>query len=307
MRSRARANGRRVRSALALVLVIGATVAAPGRARADEDADGDAKRACVSAHERTQRARIAGKLVEARTDAIACAQDRCPGLVRTECARLLADIESALPRVSFEVRDDGARVRDVVIAVDGVTLAEAAEGRPVALDPGLHRVRVSTADGRTVEEGIVLLEGELHRRVTVTLAARPSAGPLPKAAGAGVTPASPAGASSLAPASSEPVAPSRSAVPWPIYALSGVGVAGLGTFVVFGLRGYREEVALESSCAPACAPGSDDAMRRDYVVADVALVTGVAALAAAAVLYVTHRASDAKPHSDASASPGPAR
>ena len=74
--------------------------------------------------------------------------------------------------------------------------------------------------------------------------------------------------------------------PWPVFAVGGLGIAAMGSFAFFGLRGYREEVSLESSCAPRCAPGSDDAMRRDYLVADIALGVGVLSLVAAAWLYV---------------------
>jgi hypothetical protein len=42
---------------------------------------------------------------------------------------------------------------------------------------------------------------------------------------------------------------------------------------------------MESSCAPRCAPGSDDAMRFDYLAADLSLAAGVVALAAATWVY----------------------
>ena len=56
--------------------------------------------------------------------------------------------------------------------------------------------------------------------------------------------------------------------------------------------GYREQAALEAACAPRCAPGSDATMRRDYLIADTALVIGVVALVGATYFYFARAKQD---------------
>lgn len=242
--------------------------------------DLDTKRECAAAHERAQRARMDGQLLDARASALSCARDACPAVVRSECATFATEIEASLPTVLFDVRDDaGSSILDVDVAVDGVPLAQRLAGRPIMLDPGVHAIRITAADGRVHEERIVALEGETRRRVVVVLPAPPTSAP-PKIAAVPPPTAKP-------PVLPQTEPPRRAPTPWLAYGLGGVGVAALGTFAFFGLRGYRDEVRLESTCAPACAPGSDDAMRRDYLVADVALVTGIVAVAAATYLWAT--------------------
>lgn len=264
----------RLRCALTVALTL-ATVPAV----ADEL---DTKRECAAAHERAQRARMAGRLVDAHAAALSCARDACPAVVRSECATFVTEIESALPTVLFDVRDEaGSSILDADVAVDGVPLAQRLAGRPIPLDPGVHAIRITASDGRVHEERIVALEGETRRRVIVVLP--PVAPPTPTPA----TIATPRAPTTPLPAVTPTEPPPRAPTPWLAYGLGGVGAVALGTFAFFGLRGYRDEIRLESSCAPACAPGSDDAMRRDYLIADVALVTGIVAVAAATYLFVT--------------------
>ncbi|HRH00790.1 MAG TPA: FHIPEP family type III secretion protein, partial [Polyangiaceae bacterium] len=82
---------------------------------------------------------------------------------------------------------------------------------------------------------------------------------------------------------------------WPVVAFGGVAVAGLGTFTVAGLAGYREQILLESACAPGCVPGTDAGMRRAYLIADVGLAVSVVALVGA--LWLGLRSDPATPSS----------
>jgi hypothetical protein len=265
---------------------------APSAARADEPAE---KAACIAEHAHAQRARNDGKLQAARIAAIACAQATCPSPIRAECTQMLASLELALPTLVVEARTpETGPILDVTLDVDGVRLAGRLDGKAIALDPGEHLVRVGTSDGRSAEQRIVLLEGEARRRVVLDLG--PGEAARAAAAVSKTTPreerAQAAGAGPRPVPASPSHSPSRS---WAPVAVFGGGLAALGVFGVFGLRGYREQIRLESTCAPACAPGADDAMRRDYLVADVALAASVVALAAASWLYVTSRPSGAPP------------
>ena len=252
-----------------VVLVSAACSLAMAREARGDDAD--AKYACAADHERTQRLRLIEKLREARGAALACAQDACPAIVRVECARLLSELDAVVPSIVVEVRDAaGNRALDCALELDGVSLGKV-DDRSIAVDPGEHVLRIATPDGRTSSQSFVVREGELRRAVIVGLP-RAVEGPMR------------APETVLGAPSGETEAPRST--PWPVFVVGGLGLAALGSFAFFGLRGYREEVSLESSCAPRCAPGNDDAMRRDYLVADIALGVGVLSLVAATWLYV---------------------
>ncbi|HLM71984.1 MAG TPA: hypothetical protein VK459_04825, partial [Polyangiaceae bacterium] len=77
-----RASTRRAAAAIAVALGL---AAAPASARADD--------ACIGAYERTQIARKAGRLVDARAEAMACSQPACPAGMVTECAQWRGEIE----------------------------------------------------------------------------------------------------------------------------------------------------------------------------------------------------------------------
>jgi hypothetical protein len=57
------------------------------------------KAECVRAAEDGQADKIAGKLISARSELIACARDVCPAAVRTSCARWFSDVNASVPSV----------------------------------------------------------------------------------------------------------------------------------------------------------------------------------------------------------------
>jgi hypothetical protein len=73
--------------------------------------------------------------------------------------------------------------------------------------------------------------------------------------------------------------------------LIGVGLVGVGTFVWLGLRARSGEEALQR-CEPACSEGRTDSVRKRYLLANVAMGVGVAALGAATYLLLTGSSSD---------------
>lgn len=257
-----RAWGRR---AVTGVVASAQVLASRGAAAADGPAPtpGDAEKvACVETHTHVQRARREGRVLEARALARACAVPTCPRPVEEDCAALLAALDAEATRLV--VAPEGAAVER--LEVDG---APAASGEPVELAPGPHEIRVVARSGLVVVERLTLVAGEGTRRVVIVLpelAAPPPPAAPPTAAPLG-------GAREAATARARPR--------WVALSLGAVSAVAFGTFAGFGLSGARREAALEASCAPACAPARVDAMRRDYLVADVALGVGVVAAGAA--------------------------
>jgi len=244
----------------------------PSRAAAD---DPDPKQECVSAHEQTQRARMAGRLIEARGRARSCSAQHCPQLVRLECERMQDELSTTLPTVVLDVRDErGGSIPAAVVTADGARIHDWTAPNAITLDPGTHTLRAVANEGRSTEQRILLVEGET-RRVTLVL---PRLVSIPPAA----SPASSAQTTSNRPTSDA----QKSAVPMATWTLGGLGLVALGSFTAFGLMGFREQAALEAACAPRCVPGSDSAMRRDYLIADTALLIGVVALVGATYFYL---------------------
>jgi hypothetical protein len=161
----------------------------------------------------------------------------------------------------------GNDVTGARLFVDDGKPAEPLDGHAIVLDPGTHKVIIETSGGASIEQSVVAREGEKNRRVRVQL-------PAPV----------------QAPAESEatPQARKRRGSPSPlVWALSGVAVAGLGSFAYFGLTGKHQEKDLFARCAPRCGADEVDAMYRSYLVADISLGVSVAAASAAAFLFLS--------------------
>ncbi len=81
---------------------------------------------------------------------------------------------------------------------------------------------------------------------------------------------------------------SKRPVPWPVYAAGGVSLVAFGTFALFAANAQGRLDDLDrAGCKPFCDPSDVEKTDRAAVVADVALVVGVATAALAGVLFVT--------------------
>jgi hypothetical protein len=228
--------------------------AASGSVRASA---ADPTEACAAAAERAQLAKHEGRLRAAREDALACAQERCPRVVRRDCDELYQALEASLPTVMVVVRDGaGADVSTATVRLDDGA-AIALDGKAVAIDPGSHVLQVSAPGFVAQARTVVLGEGEKRRRIEFQMV--------------------PAG---------EPAAVrgrERSAA-GPIV-LGSIGIAALGTFAGFGIASWSRYRELRDQCGHGCAPNDVAALRRRATIADVSLGVGVATLGAAAIWW----------------------
>ena len=228
--------------------------------------------ACFAGAERGQTLRNEGKLLAARTELLVCSQASCPSEVSRDCARWLREVEDALPTVVLGASDGlGKDLTDVRVAIDEAPPTTTAEGRPIALDPGVHRFRFERDGSPPVERSIVLRAGEKNRPIVAELVTS-SVAVLPASPAPAAPPALPDGATRARP------------VPVLSWVLGGVGLAGLGVFTVAGLRGvsHLDEYGCEAGCSRAQKSQVDTELR----VADIGLVVGASALVAAAVVYL---------------------
>jgi hypothetical protein len=200
---------------IALSLVIGLS----GAARADDDR-------CVTAHVAAQEARARHHLIAARAALLVCAQTGCPGPVRSDCIGWLSAVERDTPSVVFAVSDHaGKDIIDARVSSGDQLIAPRADGRAVALDPGVYTLRFEAAGYAPVLQTLIVHEAEQGRLLRVEMS--PSA-PTPAPTAAATSPAAEARTTRLR----------RAALAMSAMALSAGGVAFIG------LRGraLQEEV-----------------------------------------------------------------
>lgn len=227
------------------------------------------KKACVEAHAKGQSLAQEGKYAEAREAFITCGREVCPGPIRKECAALLAELDEKQPTVVIEVRDEvGRPTTEVTVSVDGSELTATLDGRAIEVDPGKHSFRYVLKSGKSLEETVMILEGQRNRKLSAIFGEPPPPPPPPK----------------------PPLT-----IPVISYALGGVSAAALGSFAIFGVIGKGKQGDLEETCAPRCKQEDVDAMRTDYLIADVSLGISVVALGAAVYFTLTNTPDPPKP------------
>ena len=127
-----------LRHTLAVCLVLASTLAS---ASASADVQ-----ACLSASEKGQRARSAGKLREARELFLQCSSDGCPAMVRRDCAQWQSEVIVTLPSIVLGAKDRSGRdLFDVTVSVDGETVVRKLDGKSLPIDPGPHTFKFEMA------------------------------------------------------------------------------------------------------------------------------------------------------------------
>lgn len=258
----------RNRTGIALTLVV-----AFGLSTARSSSAPSEKQACVDASQKAQQLRSDGKMITAREQLLVCARDACPGVVRKDCGRWMAEVDEALPSVVIGAKDGHGHDLDAVkVTVDGKVFADRLDGKAQPIDPGTHVFRFEHETAPPIEEKVVVREGEKNRTISVVMHLPGDDVPLAASGGGG----------DKAPRGSE----SRE-VPVESWVLGGVGVLALGSFVYFGLSGRGATSDLRSSCAPACNKGDVDSARTKLLIADVSLGVSVVALGLATFFFVS--------------------
>lgn len=247
-----------LRNALGCGVTIAALLALPRSASAD------VREQCVAASEKAQQLRMAGKLSDARDQLAICNRTECPKLVAQDCAQWMSEVLAVLPSVVPAAKDERGRdLVDVKVSIDGKIVTASLDGKPIAVDPGVHAFAFEASGARRVEEKIVVRQGEKNRIVGVTLARIDDARPAP------VTPA----------ASSPPTA---------AFVVGGVGLAALGTALFVTLDADADARRLRDECAPRCNPADVDDIEQRRVVAGVTAAAGGALVVAGVVLLLVH-------------------
>ncbi|HSC87593.1 MAG TPA: hypothetical protein VLC09_10000 [Polyangiaceae bacterium] len=219
----------------------------------------------MSAYETAQEARRDGRLRQSRELLRECSNKTCHRVIRTDCTRWLSEVEAAVPSVIIRVESaDGEPLDEARVILDGGEPLRANTGRAVELDPGSHRVHVEWTHHEPADVEFSVADGSHDQEVRVVLHPPKPTTPAPVAA---------------------PAAEPTSAAPtWPVYVFGGVGLAGFGALIGFGTAARSGETGLET-CSPGCTPEQIDAVKLDYVLANVGLGVGIAGVTTAVAWY----------------------
>lgn len=228
---------------------------------------------CVAAADEGQKLRDDGKLNAAREKFITCAAKACPGAVSKQCSQWLVETEKDMPTMTFRALDDhGKETVDVKVIVDGGKVSDTIDAHALALDPGEHKVRYERADGRAIEEKVLLRPGEKNRLIELTFQVKTTPPPeAPKV---------------VAPAGPAPEPDRGFHVPLLGWVGLGVGVAGGVMTAAFAISANSDESHLRSTCAPACASSEKSSIDTKVLLANVGLGIGIVGLGVAVVTTV---------------------
>lgn len=234
-------------------------------ARADE------KQQCLSASEKAQQLRNAGKLTEARAELALCGRAECPKLVQQDCTQWMSEVLGILPSVVPGAKDrKGRDLIDVKVSIDGKVVTETLDGKALPIDPGVHTFKFETKSAPPVEEQVVVRQGEKNRILTITFATPDEAKKDPP------------------PKKEAPPPEEKPSPPYAAYITGGVGVVALGVALFIDLDANSDARNLRDTCAPKCEQSQVDDVENRYVIAGVTAALGGAALIAGVVLYFTH-------------------
>jgi hypothetical protein len=208
------------------------------------------KAVCFDSASKGQSLRAAHELVEAREQFVICAAATCPALVRTDCANWLAEVDKTLPSVVVTAKNaEGADLVDVRVSIDGKPFLTKLDGLAVPTNPGQHTLHFEAPDGASLDQLVVIHEGEKNEHVGVVLGARTASTPGGESAGA---------------------SPLRQVGWW----LGGVGIAGLATGAVLGVLAIVDTKDAHCNASKQCLAGPLGDARTAATASDIALIAG---------------------------------
>jgi hypothetical protein len=156
-------------------------------------------------------------------------------------------VEPKIGRLTVQVQGK-EQASDLVIQVNGVTVAAVLVGAPQPIDPGNHKVEAIATGFRAGPESVTIGEGE-RKEVVLTLAADPNAVPPGgAAAAAGTTEATTPAPGDGTPADQGVDSGGSNGLRIGSYVAFGVGAVGLGLGTVFMLQSSSKRSEADDLC-----------------------------------------------------------
>ena len=202
---------------------LGAIVAVVLGASATAEAAPPTKEECIETHSRAQDSRDRGQLADAKRLFLLCAQQSCPALIQSDCAKFGEDLSRSVPSVSFSARDPkGNDLPDTQVFVDGNLIASRLDdGKAHDVDPGKHSIRF-VRGSKEATVSVVVAVGERGRNINAVIGDAGSAGSVSQDTGPH-------------PVESAPKAPSRPILPLVVAGIGGAALVTGGVLALVGL------------------------------------------------------------------------
>jgi hypothetical protein len=245
---------------------------------ASQTASAQTREECIESHVSGQSLQVEGKLLEAKQQLMSCARPACPPVLQSECSQLVERVDASLPTIVIVARSSSSEVDlpDTRLLLDGVPIDASLAGKPIALDPGRHRIRGERAGVSPIEQELVVAQGEKERKVVLDF-------PLPT--------------DHLAPAptsSAESESASYPGIPALFWTGSGVAAAGLVVGAVTGALTLSQSSELKKECPDDLCPEAqrdayDDALTMSRVSTVALAIGGAGAVMALVGLFVPSR------------------
>jgi hypothetical protein len=251
---------KRLRTALAALFACSVLFVGPSASAGPEAEQ------CAAAADKAQQMRDEGKYRIAREQMLLCARDVCPGPIKTDCGKWLTDLDRDAPTVVFGAKDQSTTpprdVTDVKVSIDGVSIVERLDGKPMIVDAGEHTFTFEY-QGKTREERALIRAAEKGRPITVSF---------------GVVPV---------------VKKDEEGSIVPAVVVGSLGIVALGSFAIFGIGGKNDVDDLQK-CKPNCPDSDVESARTKLIIADISLGVGIVALGVATYMFLTRPKIEAK-------------
>lgn len=230
-----------------------------------------------------------GRLVDAREEYLRVKEDAETkegpesAALAQKCADRVTDLDARIPKIAIKIPDD---VVSAKVSVDGGPPVSVIVTPVIRVDPGEHKLQVTSPGRRTFSRTVLLKE----RDATFSVAAE-----LPLAEADGEQEPEPtATPAAVAPLPRRDVGPKSSPVPWIV---GGFGLASLATAGVFYALRDSAIHDLDQACGdardrcPRSMQSTEDRGRLYTTTANVFLGVGAAAIGTAIVIYATQPSS----------------
>jgi hypothetical protein len=252
---------------------------------------------CINANESAQASLAAGKLRDARDKFSLCVARSCPGPVRQDCSQRLSEVQKVLPTVVFAVKGGGGEdLTGVRVRMDGGLLTARLDGTAIAVDPGRHTFNFEADGFASLDEPLVIRDGEKDRHEHVVLRSNAAVAPVPPP---------PTVPRPVVPAPIPPPAPTPAPSPAPVspprmpttrilsFAALGVGVAGVAVGSIFGVTALGKKASLDDACSGKACPPSEQSditgLHSSATVSNIGFGVGIVGLAAGTALFLVSR------------------
>jgi hypothetical protein len=283
-------------------------------------AGGGVIQTCVADYKSGLQLEETGQLIPARERYVRCAKPACGSPLRDECTTRFTQLDSEIPSVVPIATDaEGSPRFDVEVKMDGQLLTTKLDGHAWQLNPGRHEMTFS-ADGQVFStQELLIVQGQRNRTVQATFGA-PAPAPerrvVSKPKKTAVATAAPPPAAPPAPRKVKELPPPEEAAKQIAekeeadkerngpevtlattseeprssklpYVIGAAGLASIGAGAAFIYWARKDNNAL-ASCSTAetnCPQSAVDHVHRMYLVGNVALGAGVAALGTAIWLH----------------------